>query len=95
MLERGDERGSGVGGGGLAGGAQRGTFLDIGAGQQVGAGVLESSRNLRRPMSVRVCLDDGDDARSHRSIRREKFDDRAVIGCDGAHVDARHGRADH
>ena len=45
-----------------AGRAQRRAFLDVGARQQIGAGVFERARHLARAVSVGVRLDDGDDA---------------------------------
>ena len=41
---------------------KRGALFDVGAGEQVGTGVLEGPRHLDRTMSVGVRLDDRDDA---------------------------------
>ena len=45
-----------------AGRAQRRALLDVGAGQQIRAGLLERERHLPGAVAVRVRLDDGDDA---------------------------------
>ena len=45
-----------------AGGAQHRSFLDVGAGEQIGAGLLERARHLARAVPVGVRLDDGNDA---------------------------------
>ena len=37
-------------------------LLDVGAGEQIGAGLLERARHLRRAVPVGVGLDDGDHA---------------------------------
>ena len=44
-------------------GPQRRALFDVGARQQIGAGVFERARHLPRAVAVRVRLDDGDHAR--------------------------------
>ena len=59
-----------------AGRPQRGALLDVGAGQQVGARVLERARDWSGPVAVRVGLDDRNDAAAARRPRLEPLDDR-------------------
>jgi hypothetical protein len=78
-----------------AGLAERRALLDVGAGQEVGAGVLERPADLRGAVAVRVGLDDADDAgRPRRLLAGEMVGDRAVVRLEDAEIDAGDGRPD-
>ena len=79
-----------------AGGAQHRSFFDVGAGKEIGAGILERARHLARAVPVGVRLDDGNDARRRvGTFAPEPRVDRAIVGPEGGEVDSRNRRSDH
>ena len=79
-----------------AGGAQLGPFLDIGARQQIGAGVLERARDLAGAVAVRIRLDHRNRARRPGGpFAREVFGDVSEVARDSAQIDAGDGGTDH
>jgi hypothetical protein len=77
-----------------AGCPQGGAFLYIGAGQQVGAGILERPPNLCRAVTVRVRLDDADDTRRRgRPLALQMLADRPIVRLEHLEIDARDRRS--
>src|SRR3954466_10814743 len=72
-------------------------FLDIGAREHLGPCALERKSDAGRPVPVRVCLDDGNDARREAgcALCCERRRDRAQVRFDSAEIDNRACRADH
>ena len=81
-----------------AGGPQRRAFLDVGAGQQIGAGLFERARHLAGAVAVGVRLDDGDHAGRRAARPRlalERGADVPVVRLERREIDAGDGRANH
>src|SRR4051794_26437933 len=72
-------------------------FLDIGAREHLGPCALERKSDAGRPVPVRVCLDDGNDARREAgcALCCERRRDRAQVRFDSAEIDNRACGADH
>ena len=70
-------------------------FLDVGAREHRGAGLLERARHLRRAVPVGVGLDDGDDAGRGPVGGGEIGGNRATVAANRVEIDAGDGRPDH
>ena len=76
--------------------AQSRAFFDIGARQQIGAGVLQRAPYLTGAVAVRVRFDNRDDSgRSGGRFLRKVLCDRPEVGFDRAQIDARDSRTNH
>ena len=74
---------------------QRRAFLDVGAGEQIGAGVFEGERDLPGAVSVGIRLDHRNHPGGARAILREIVDDVLVVGLERVKINPRDRLSDH